>query len=81
MVDIRGRAFLSAFGIWAWLGLAVRAGAARRRCRRGGQWMAGRCVGADRRHSGPGGGYGRYLWQRRPDSGLASHADLSGRHM
>jgi len=46
MVDIRGRAFLSAFGIWAWLGLAVRAGAARRRCRRGGQWMAGRCVGA-----------------------------------
>src|SRR6266545_6819809 len=26
-----------------------------------------------------GGGYGRCLWQRRPDSGLASHADLSGR--
>src|SRR6266545_346366 len=55
MVDIRGRAFLSDFGIRAWLGLAVRAGAARRRCRRGGQWMAARYGGADRWQSGPGG--------------------------
>src|SRR5437763_10719785 len=54
MVDIRGGAFLSDFGIRAWLGLAVRAGAARRRCRRGGQWMADRSGGADRRRSGQG---------------------------
>src|SRR5437762_3795304 len=80
MVDIDGRAFLrtSASGLGSvWLYAKALPGGDAGVVGSGwpGALVVLAAVGAARS------GYGRCLRQRRPDSGLASHADLSGRHM